>query len=305
MERLFGYSAEALAGQSVETLLPERYRQEHAGHRRKFFQAPAIRPMGTGMELFVGSKDGREIPVEISLSPIEMDGEVSVIASVRDISERAEAERQRQAATRNEMLLREMHHRVKNNLQVVSSLLGVRLGSVSDPAALEIISESQRRIQSIGLIHNKFYGTKDVGVIDFGEFLNDLCSHLTDAFGTSVRGVRLELDVQNTPLGLDAAIPCGLIVTELITNALKHAFPAARAGKVIVKLYTLDGLQHLEVSDDGVGAPANFDGNGGMRGLQLITFLTQQLGGTLTRIGQAHGTAFHLSFGEVKYRKRA
>jgi PAS domain S-box-containing protein len=300
MGRLFGYRASELAGRSVETLLPERYRERHRLHRERFFSTPEARPMGIGRQLYVLSNTGREIPVEISLSPIELHNGHAVCAALRDVSERVEAERQRQTAVRNEILLREIHHRVKNNLQVISSMLNIQSESVQDPVSLDIISESQRRIRSISLIHQKLYTTHRLGLIEFDEYVRDLCSDLMHNFGVYVSGVKLDLDIDNVGLSIDTAVPFGLIINELVTNAFKHAFPDKQSGSIAVKLHDAGGSYKLEVIDDGVGLPAAIDYRKTQTlGLQLVTLLTSQLGGEIEHFQESKGTAFRIVFADV------
>ena len=154
---LFGYEPQALLGQPVEVLMPERFQQVHVMQRTGFLARSSIRTMGAGLELYGRRSDGSEFPVDIMLSPIDGPEGKAVLAVVRDLTERLEADRQRQLAARNETLLREIHHRVKNNLQVILSLLSVQSENVRDPAARAVITESESRIRSVSLTHEKLY----------------------------------------------------------------------------------------------------------------------------------------------------
>ena len=302
---LFGYEPQALLGQPVEALMPERFQQVHIARRRDFLATSSIRTMGAGLELYGRRSDGSEFPVDIMLSPIDGPEGKAVLAVVRDLTERLEADRQRQLAARNETLLREIHHRVKNNLQVILSLLSVQSENVRDPAARAVITESESRIRSVSLIHEKLYRSHKLSGIDFAEYVNDLCAHLFHSFGDAAKGVSLELNADGVWLGVDSAVPCGLIVNELVSNSLKHAFPDGRAGNVTVALSKTAQQVELEVSDDGIGWPGSFDlGTCESLGLQLVSLLTNQLGGEFDVLERRAGTALRIRFEELKYRER-
>jgi PAS domain S-box-containing protein len=302
---LFGYEPQALLGQPVEVLMPERFQQVHVMQRTGFLSKSSTRTMGAGLELYGRRSDSSEFPVDIMLSPIDGPEGKAVLAVVRDLTERLEADRQRQLAARNETLLREIHHRVKNNLQVILSLLSVQSENVRDPAARAVITESESRIRSVSLIHEKLYRSLKLGGIDFAEYVNDLCVHLFHSFGAGAKGVRFELDADGVWLGVDSAVPCGLIVNELVSNSLKHAFPDGRAGNVTVTMSTAGGRIELTVRDDGVGWPDTLDINTcESLGLQLVSLLTNQLGGEFDVLERRAGTALRIRFEELKYRER-
>jgi PAS domain S-box-containing protein len=302
---LFGYEAQDLLGQPIEALMPERYRRKHVAQRNGFLTSRTVRAMGVGLELYGRRKDGSEFPLDIMLSPLDTQEERMVLAVVRDLTELLEADRQRQRAARNEMLLREIHHRVKNNLQVILSLLSVQRENVRDPAALAIIGESESRIRSVSLIHEKLYRSDELGSIDFADYINDLCANLFHSFGASELGHRLDLRVDGVRLSVDAAVPCGLIVNELVSNALKYAFPQGRSGAVRVSMNKVGDEFDLEVRDDGVGLPDGLDieTSSGL-GLQLVSLLAGQLSGQFEVVERHAGTALSIRFEEMQYRER-
>jgi PAS domain S-box-containing protein len=200
----------------------------------------------------------------------------------REIAERVHAEAKIKASLKEkEILLQEIHHRVKNNLQVISSLLNLQSQGIQDKKTLEVFQESQNRIRSMALIHEKLYRSSDLARVDFAEYIRNLASFLIRSYRS--RAVRLDLQAADIYLSIDNAVPCGLIVNELISNALKHAFVDGREGEICVLMQQLaDQRVKLVVRDNGVGLPKDVDYmNTGSLGLQLVTMLVQQLDGTI------------------------
>jgi PAS domain S-box-containing protein len=222
---------------------------------------------------------------------------------MQDVTERRVAEeRIRLSLKEKEVLLKEVHHRVKNNLQIISSLLNLQSKYVKDNQALEMFKESRNRIRSMTLIHEKLYRSKDLANLDVAEYIQNLSSNLFRSYNSG--RVSLKTEVEDILLGIDTAIPCGLIINELISNSLKYAFPE-RQGEIFVDLHRDDGKLTLIVRDNGVGFPENVDfRNTDSLGLQLVCTLTDQLDGAI-ELNRAGGTEFKITFGEIKYKERA
>lgn len=204
----------------------------------------------------------------------------------------------RKTLKEKEMLLKEIHHRVKNNLQVISSLLRLQARNTQDRKTQEMFRESQNRIQSMALIHEKLHRSRDLNKIDFAEYIRDLAKDLIHLFRAHSGLVDLEVDAADgVSLGIDAAIPCGLIVNELISNSLKHAFLDGRDGKIRVEIHSHpDREMTMIVSDNGVGFPKDLDfRNTETLGLQLVNSLTAQLGGKI-ELHVNGGTEFKITF---------
>lgn len=299
-ESLFGYPRSALIGQTVEMLVPPSLRVEHAAFRQGFFSAPQARPMGAGRDLFACRADGTTFPVEIGLNPIETEDGPMVLASVVDITERQRAQEKIESALQEKIvLLNEVHHRVKNNLQVISSLLSLQARHVDDPLLRLALGESQRRVMAMALTHQLLYERKDYSRVDLGDYLERLAQLLLGSYrGGNTARIALRRDLPVEPLYLDfeRAIPCGLIVNELVTNAFKHAFPDNRPGEIAIVLHTEGEDLVVSVADNGIGLPATFDlGKVRSLGLQLVPLLVDQLAGRFSR-ETGPGTRFLLRF---------
>jgi len=200
-----------------------------------------------------------------------------------------------------EVLLKEVHHRVKNNLQVISSLLYLQSDKIKDQQAIEIFRDSQNRVRSMALIHEKLYQAKDLAKIDLSSYLHSLIGYLFRSYGTNASGIRLQVHAENVFLGIDMAMPCGLIINELVSNALKHAFPAGRNGEISIELSRhSQNCYMLCVRDNGVGMKPEISlDNAPTLGLQLVNTLVQQMDGTV-ELERNGGTAFNIRFTEVK-----
>ncbi|MEC4983076.1 MAG: PAS domain S-box protein [Oscillatoria sp. PMC 1068.18] len=224
----------------------------------------------------------------------------------RDISDRKRAEEKIKASLHEkELLLKETHHRVKNNLLVVSSLLEWQVDYLQNPEIVKIFEDSQNRIQTMALIHEKLYRSDNLAEIDFGDYLETLVNHIFSSCNLDSQLINLNLDLQPLNLNIESANPCGLIVNELIANIVKHAFPNNKKGEVTIKLHQHEQEKIiLIVQDNGVGFPENVDWeNTESLGLQLVCILTEQLEGKL-ELDRSQGTKFKLTFSELNYQRR-
>ncbi len=217
---------------------------------------------------------------------------------VRDITERKRAEEGLKASLREkEFLLKEIHHRVKNNMQVISSLLHLQARYVSDKKVLELFKTSQNRISSIAMVHEKLYRSDSLSEINFKDYISDLIIELLNIYYQYVPNVKISTNVKDICIGIDNAIPCGMIVNELVTNSLKFAFPDGRRGEVKIDFYKYDNSTYLlSISDNGVGFPEGYDfRNTESLGLQLLNALTKQLGGSI-ELDTSNGVCFTIKF---------
>jgi PAS domain S-box-containing protein len=315
VEELFGYKREELVGMPVEVLVPERFRREHAGFRAGFLRKPAVRAMGAGRDLYGLRKNGTEVPIEIGLNPLQTASGEFVLSSIVDITERkrgeqallalnAELEERVRARTfelttnlkEREVLLQEVHHRVKNNLQVIASLINLQMRQLHDSLAVDALQECKSRVEAIALIHEKLYQSKDYARVPFADYARSLAANIFHATGISPSKIALRVEIEPVALPVNKAIPCGLILNELITNALKHGFPDGRRGLVKVELGAHDGRVILAVADTGVGMSADADpANSKSLGLQLVQTLVEQLEGRLELVRE-NGTTLRITF---------
>ncbi len=204
------------------------------------------------------------------------------------------------ALASKEILLKEVHHRVKNNLQIISSLLAVQAESLQDPAAIKALSESHERVQCMALIHERLNGETQPDHLEFGSYVETLARGLFISYGADAFGIQLKFELGGVWLGLHQAIPCALVLNEVLTNALKYAFPGQRAGEILVSLGCgEDEVVKLTVRDTGVGLPEGLDRNATKSlGLRIVDILTRQLDGTAEwgACGDGGGTSFSLTF---------
>lgn len=206
---------------------------------------------------------------------------------------RSMEDRLRSSIREKEVLLREVHHRVKNNLQVVSSLLYLQSLYIKDETIAGLFREGQERIRAMALVHEKLYGTADLSRVDFAEYVRSLAGELLVSYGITAATVGLHVDIGKVQLDIATAIPCGLVINELVTNALKHAFPMGTKGEITIAARPVGGDRlELTVRDNGVGFPEGFDlANAGTLGLQLVRTLIEPLRGTI-ELRREGGTAF-------------
>ena len=213
-------------------------------------------------------------------------------------TERQQAEKQIKASLKEkEVLLKEIHHRVKNNLQIISSLLKLQSRSTDNIQTLAMFKESQGRIRSMALIHEKLYQSKDLSRVNFAEYIASLSANLFRSYEIDISAIKPVMNIENIYLEIDVAVPCGLIINELVSNSLKYAFPSGSSGEIKIELYSVDQRNlTLIVADNGVGISRNLDWQDlKTLGLQLVNNLVEQLGG-IVNIDSTSGTEFRIVF---------
>ena len=286
-QRLIDGTISQFIGQPIEEVWPEWSRTMEPIHAEK--DKEVVLDCGNEQRIY-----------DVSISPlIDWGGRtISQIVVLRDITDRKRSEKIKASLKEKEILLQEIHHRVKNNLQIVSSLLNLQSQYIKDKKYAEMLRESQNRIKSMALIHERLYQSENLAKINLNEYIKTLVHTLIRSYKVSTERIRLQIDVEDVSFGIDAAIPCGLIINELVSNSLKHAFPD-RKGEIAVTLHSVDGTIELTVSDNGVGIPEDIDfKNTETLGLRLVTILAEdQLNGKVNLI-KSKGTTFHITFKE-------
>jgi len=251
------------------------------------------------------TKDGKEIPAEVNNHIIDYDGRKVNLAVSRDITDRKKSEEQLKSSLEEKIvLLREIHHRVNNNLQIISSLFNLQSEYV-DEKSKDILVVSQSRIKAMAMIHEKLYQSPDLTRINMKDYIESFVSGLFSLYVVETGIIDLLMDADDIKMGIDTAIPLGLIINELVTNSLKHAFPEEKKGGWIkISLKKDDDLFTLKIADNGVGiTETNKKENKKSLGLQLVSSLVNQLDGTMMISGE-DGTEVKVLFKELKYKKR-
>lgn len=247
-------------------------------------------------------KDGDVMITNVTVSLVRDtdDSPNYFVAVFEDITERKKYEKELQRSlTEKEVLLKEVHHRVKNNMQVISSILNLQSSYIDDETALAMLRESQDRIKSMSFVHESLYQSDTLSEVNFTEYIQNIVRNLYHSYAPAGSDIELDFELQEVLLNLDTSIPCGLIVNELISNAFKYAFPEGKSGVVQVKLFKMeDGRLKLIIKDNGIGLPENFDIDAAESlGLQLVTTLATQISGKL-KTETEHGTTFTIEFKE-------
>jgi len=337
-ESLFGYPRSELVGRPFDTLVPYRFREVHPVSPMRFGDSPKKHRLGIDQDFYCRRSDGGEFPVELGVSPVTTEQGTFILTAVVDMTARKELETgllgvnhalegwvrertwQLESANRNlegqiterqrietelrsalqekETLLREIHHRVKNNLAVVSGLLYLESTHVKDAQAVRMLEESQHRVRSMAMVHEKLYASGNLAAVNAREYFESLLDYLLQSYSTRSRQVSVAARIDEASLDVETAVPCGLIFTELVTNSLKHAFPDGRSGSIAVEMSTgTGGHQVLTVRDDGVGLPLGLNiMHAPSLGWRLVRSLSRQLGAGLEVRDGRPGTETVLQF---------
>jgi PAS domain S-box-containing protein len=284
-------------GGDILTILRQHLDENfYQGQLTSFDQAFSGKPQQ--FEVPLRDAESNIIWLQVFLNPVYLDDKLEEVSClVYDNTERREIDRKiRDSLKEKEVLLQEVHHRVKNNLQVISSILNLQSSYVTDEGTLEILQESQNRIKSMSFIHETLYRTTDFSSINFSEYIKSLSYNLIQSYRMQNCDVNFIPNIDVVEMSIDQAIPCGLIVNELVSNALKYAYKDKTEGSLWIDLNEKDGQVTLRIKDDGVGLPENFKfEKTDSLGVQLVYSLTEQLDGTIQVISDG-GTTFLINF---------
>ncbi|MDO9186091.1 MAG: PAS domain S-box protein [Bacteroidia bacterium] len=288
-----GSPTDQVIGKSIFNLIPHEYQERVKQKIKKVFEDK----LPQSYELPGQHLDGSSAWYSTNLGPVFSGDEVSGITLIiRDISDSKKAEEKiQQSLKEKEILLQEVHHRVKNNLQIILSILNLQHAQITDKKTLDLVRDIRSRIKAMSFIHELLYQTDDFSSINFSDYITNITNNLIYSY-TQNQTIDLKLDVGAIFLDLDSAIPCGLIINEIVTNALKYAFTEQENGEVSVSLTQKNDFIQLTISDNGKGLPSNIDfRNTESLGMQLVVTLVQQLGGEIV-LDNSNGAKYTITF---------
>ncbi len=300
-EKVTGYSRAELIGSDFSDYFtePEKARE---GYQLVFKDGSVC-----DYPLKIQHKNGEITPVLYNASVYrdEFGDVVGVFAAARDVTKLNQTKNNlKKIIKEKNVLISEVHHRVKNNMQIISSLLNLQTHYVTDDNTITVLKESQDRVKAMAILYEKLYLSDDLTEINFDEYIHRMVKGLFYTHNIKEDQVSLTIEIENIFLNIETSIPCGLIVSELVSNSLKHAFPNNGKGKITVSLQAFGDKFELIVSDNGIGFPENLDfRNTKSLGLQLVNSLVNQIDGEIS-LDESRGTRFKIIFNELKYKKR-
>ncbi len=301
-ERIFGWTEKEIIGKKF---LPLAFDQKLHLDNEQIINNAISGGTVSGIETILMRKDGKGIDVSMTISPLR-DGNQNVTGLsgiFRDITERRKAQEQIENSLKEkEVLLREIHHRVKNNMQIISSLLRLQAGFIKEKKYSDMYKESQNRIVTMSLIHEKLYQSTDLTRIELGGYIKELVNGIFISYDIDPGRINTKIEVENVLLGINSAIPCGLVINEIVSNSLKYAFPEGRSGEIRIALHrSSDSDFELAVADNGIGLPLDMDFKKTESwGMRMVTILVEnQLHGEIY-LNRDKGTEFCIKFKEVK-----
>lgn len=298
---LLGYDDSELIGKPVEIIFPGKK------EKKAIFNGLLGKKILENKETCFKAKDGTTITVLLSISLIQSEDNetVGIVCIGSDITDMVSAKNEiKNSLQEKELLLREVHHRVKNNLQIISSLLNLQSGYIKNKDDLEIFKDSLSRVKSMAFVHEQLYQSSNLANVEFSEYVRNLLTYLLHYYTQDPGSIKLNINVENVFMDIDTSIPCGLIVNELVTNSLKHAFHG-KPGEISIDLHSINDDQYmLTVADNGTGLPEGFDfKNTETLGLQLVNGLVNQLDGTI-ELDSSNGTRFKIIINKLEYAER-
>jgi PAS domain S-box-containing protein len=299
--KIYGFSREEMLHMSLKDV------SEDIDRGREMIKDTLDKNFVHGLNTIHRTKFGNKMFIESNGAVINFKNEKAILAINRDVTSKKQAENQILSSLKEkEILLKEVHHRVKNNLQVISSLLKLQSEYINDKNDREIFRESQNRVRTMALIHEKLYRSHDLARIDFGDYVQNLTSSLLLTYNVNKHKIKLKYNIEKIFFDVDTAIPCGLLINELVSNCIKHAFGKDDSGEIKIELYTdEDNCYSMIVKDNGKGFPETVDfRNTKTLGMQLVVTLADQLDAVVSMDNHV-GTSFLIKFKEIKYKERA
>jgi PAS domain S-box-containing protein len=304
LKTLYGYSTEELSGKSLTMLMPDKFRKGYLNELENYKTSGKHTLLGKTVQTTGLRKNGTTFPFEMSLSAWKSNKTTYFSSIIRDITKRKQAESEiKKSIIEKENLLKEIHYRVKNNMQIISSLINLQIKHVHEEESVHVLSETQGRIDAMAMVHKNLYESSEFTNINFRDYTEKLLAEILSSQQLNAGTIKTELDIEDIEMNMETAIPCGLIINELITNSVKYAFPDQKGTiKISLKSY-LDELE-LIIADNGIGLPKNiYIKINETIGLQLVYSLVKELNGKL-KLDMSHGTEFKITFKELEYEER-
>ena len=304
-QRMFGYSEDEILGKSISILFPAEYHESYQKVMDNPYNFTNSQNTGVIYESYGFKKDKSKFILEISHISWKINDEKFYCAIIRDITDNKRAENEiKESLKEKEALLKEIHHRVKNNMQIISSLLSLQSRYIKDKESFGVFKESQNRVKSMAMIHERLYNSKGLSKIDFREYIENLVYDLFYSYGINQNFIKIEIDTDDISLNVDTAIPCGLILNELVTNSIKYAFPGEECKhkecKIYIKLHRNSENFLLVVGDNGTGLPEEVDlEHTETLGLRLVRSLVDQIDGTI-ELHSDGKTEFKIIFNQIE-----
>jgi PAS domain S-box-containing protein len=304
VEKIIAHTNAELSGKTIHDVLEPDFAARISASNKQVFESG----MPLELEAVVPQADGLHTYITMRFPLFNEQNLAYAVCGISlDITDRIIAEMQLQESLKEkELLLKEIHHRVKNNLQVVAGLLNLQKRAIADPAIAQLFEDSKNRVFSMAMIHESLYQSKQLNQVNLAKYLQDLIDALAQSNDIQNRQIQFQVNADAIDVNIETAMPCGLIVNELVTNSIKHAFPNLRQGQVLIECRSIcNGEILLSVRDDGVGIPTHVDINkASSLGLRITKNLVRQLKGTMEIESSSHGSCFSLKFAELAYQNR-
>ena len=303
-QSMFGYSEAEILGKPISILFPDEYHESYQKVMNNPYNFTNSQNKGIIYESYGFKNDKSKFMLEISHISWKIKNEKFYCAIIRDITDRKQAENEiKESLREKEALLMEIHHRVKNNMQIISSLLSLQSRYIKDEDAFGVFKESQNRVKSMAMIHEKLYKSEGLAKIDFAEYIKNLVDDLFCSYGINQNHIKFDVNTDNIFLNADTAIPCGLIINELVTNSLKYAFPTESCkheeNRIYIKFHQNNEKYLLTIGDNGIGLPEGVNlEHSETLGLRLVGSLVDQLNGTIELYSSGR-TEFRVVFTEI------
>jgi len=301
--KLFGAKdSQEIIGRNVLDFIHPSYKEIS---KNRLYQVNVKKKSLDFLEEKIISLDNHTKDIEIGDVPIIYNNLPAVQMVIRDITERKKLEKTlKKSLEEKDLMMKEIHHRVKNNLQIVSSLLSLQSRNVNDEKYIEIFKESQNRVKSVAHIHEYLYQSRKMTKINLSDYIRRIITDLRYSYGLDPEKVEIKVEIEEIDLNIETATPLGLIITELVSNSIKHAFHDQKSGEITVKFSSINDEFLLEVSDNGLGIPEDLNlEKSDTLGLKLVNTLVEQIDGIL-ELDKTKGTSFKIRFKELKYKER-